>query len=175
LSYEEPPIFSEIASDPELAGLRLIAEPWDAAGAYQLGRDFPGIIWAQWNARFRDDVRRFVRGDRGMIGTLMQRLYGSSGLFPDDVANAYHAYQSVNYVTSHDGFTLWDLLSYGTKRNMANGHGNTDGPVDISWNSGFEGDDGAPPTVIALRKRQAKNPPVPALSRQRHADAARGR
>ena len=157
LSYEEPPIFSEIASDPELAGLRLIAEPWDAAGAYQLGRDFPGITWAQWNARFRDDVRRFVRGDPGMIGVMMQRLYGSSDLFPDDLANAYHAYQSVNYVTSHDGFTLWDLLSYDTKRNMANGHGNTDGPADISWNSGFNGDDGAPAEVIALRKRQAKN------------------
>ena len=157
LSYEEPPIFSEIASDPELAGLRLIAEPWDAAGAYQLGRDFPGITWAQWNARFRDDVRRFVRGDPGMIGVMMQRLYGSSDLFPDDLANAYHAYQSVNYVTSHDGFTLWDLLSYDTKRNMANGHGNTDGPADISWNSGFNGDGGAPAEVIALRKRQAKN------------------
>src|SRR5437762_2948501 len=102
-------------------------------------------------------VRRFVRGDPRMIGVMMQRLYGSSDLFPDDLANAYHAYQSVNYVTSHDGFTLWDLLSYDTKRNMANGHGNTDGPADISWNSGFNGDGGAPAEVIALRKRQAKN------------------
>jgi isoamylase len=157
LNFEDPPIFGEITSDPELAGVRLIAEPWDAAGGYQLGRTFPGITWAQWNGRFRDDVRRFVRGDAGMVGALMQRLYGSDDLFPDDLPNAYHAYQSVNYVTSHDGFTLWDLLSYTTKRNLANGHGDTDGPVEVSWNSGFEGDDGAPAEVIALRKRQAKS------------------
>lgn len=158
LSYDEPPIFGEIAADPELAGLRLIAEPWDAAGAYQLGRSFPGITWGQWNARFRDDVRLFVRGDAGMVGALMERLYGSSDLFPDDLSGAYHPYQSVNYVTSHDGFTLWDLLSYNTKRNMANGHGNTDGPTEIgNWNCGFEGDEGAPAEVVALRKRQAKN------------------
>ena len=157
LSYEDPPIFGEIASDPELAGVRLIAEPWDAAGAYQLGRAFPGITWAQWNSRFRDDVRWFVRGDGGMVSALMQRLYGSTDLFPDDGPTPYHAYQSVNYVTAHDGFTLWDLVSYNTKRNLANGHANTDGPDEISWNCGFEGDDGAPAEVMALRKRQAKN------------------
>lgn len=156
-NYEDPPIFGEIASDPELAGLRLIAEPWDATGAFQLGPAFPGMTWAQWNARFRDDVRRFVRGDAGMVGALMERVYGSSDLFPDGATDAYHPYQSVNYVTSHDGFTLWDLLAYTTRRNMANGHGNTDGPDDISENCGFEGDDGAPPEVVALRKRQAKN------------------
>jgi glycogen operon protein len=158
LGYEDPPIFGDIASDPDLAGLRLIAEPWDAAGAYQLGRAFPGTSWAQWNGRFRDDLRRFVRGDGGMVPAVMRCLYGSDDIFPDDLASAYHAYQSVNFVTSHDGFTLWDLVSYERKRNQANGHDNTDGTDDnFSSNWGWEGDDGAPPEVIALRKRQAKS------------------
>jgi glycogen operon protein len=158
LDYDDPPIFGDIASDPDLTGLRLIAEPWDAAGAYQLGRAFPGVAWAQWNGRFRDDVRRFVRGDAGMVPLLMRRLYGSDDLFPDDRANAYRAYQSVNYITSHDGFTLRDLVSYETKRNRANGHANRDGTGDnLSWNCGWEGDEGAPGEVVALRKRQAKN------------------
>jgi isoamylase len=158
LSYEDPPIFGDIASDPDLVGLRLIAEPWDAAGAYQLGRAFPGVTWAQWNGRFRDDVRRFVRGDAGMVSSLMRRLYGSDDVFPDDRASAYHPYQSVNYVTSHDGFTLWDLVSYDTKHNRANGHDNRDGTDDnLSWNCGWEGDESVPPEVVALRKRQAKN------------------
>ena len=158
LSYEDPPIFGEIAADADLVGLRLIGEPWDAAGAYQLGRAFPGLAWAQWNGRFRDDVRRFVRGDAGMVPALMRRLYGSDDLFPDDRASAYHAWQSVNYVTAHDGFTLWDLVSYNAKRNGANGHDNRDGTDDnLSWNCGWEGDEGAPPEVVALRKRQTKN------------------
>jgi isoamylase len=158
LGYEDPPIFGDIASDPALGAVRLIAEPWDAAGAYQLGHAFPGTSWAQWNGRFRDDLRRFVRGDAGMVPALMRRLYGSDDLFPDDRENAYHAYQSVNFVTSHDGFTLWDLVSYERKRNQANGHDNTDGTDhNLSSNCGWEGDDGAPPEVVALRKRQAKN------------------
>jgi len=109
LSFEDPPIFGDITSDPAFDRVRLIAEPWDAGGAYELGRAFPGTTWLQWNARFRDDVRRFVRGEPAMTGALMQRLYGSDDLFPDDVIDAYHAYQSVNFVTSHDGLTLWDL------------------------------------------------------------------
>jgi glycogen operon protein len=158
LNYEDPPIFGDITSDPDLAGLRLIAEPWDAAGAYQLGPAFPGVAWAQWNGRFRDDVRRFVRSDAGMVPSLMRRLYGSDDLFPDDRASAYHAYQSVNYVTSHDGFTLWDLVSYQAKRNWMNGHDNRDGTDDnLSWNCGWEGDESVPADVVALRKRQAKN------------------
>jgi len=158
LNYEDPPIFSEIAADPDLSGLRLIGEPWDAAGAYQLGRAFPGIAWTQWNGRFRDDVRRFVRGDAGMVPALMRRLYGSDDLFPDDRVSAYHAWQSVNYVASHDGFTLWDLVSYNAKRNRANGHDDRDGTDDnLSWNCGWEGDEGVPTEVLALRKRQAKN------------------
>lgn len=93
-----------------------------------------------------------------MVPALMRRLYGSDDLFPDDRASAYHAYQGVNFVTSHDGFTLWDLVSYDRKRNWANGRANTDGTDDnLSNNCGWEGDGDAPPEVIALRKRQAKN------------------
>jgi len=87
--------------------VRLIAEPWDTA-AYQLGRGFPGLTRLQWNGRFRDDIRRFVKSDPGMVPDLMRRIYGSDDLFPDSRADAYHAYQSVNYVASHDGFTLYD-------------------------------------------------------------------
>ncbi len=158
INWEDPAIFGDIASDPDLANLRLIAEPWDAAGAYQLGRSFPGLLWSQWNGKFRDDVRCFVRGDRGMVPALMQRLYGSDDLFPDDRMNACHPYQSVNYVTAHDGFTLYDLVSYTEKRNWANGHGNTDGPVEnYNWNCGWEGDGNVPAEVVRLRQRQARN------------------
>lgn len=158
LNLNDPPILVDIVSDPDLANVRLIAEPWDAAGAYQLGRNFPGIQWLQWNGRFRDDVRRFVRGDPGHVPALMQRLYGSDDLFPDDWMSAFHPYQSVNYVTAHDGFTLYDLVSYNQKRNWANGHNNADGPADeFNWNCGWEGDDALPSDVLALRKRQIKN------------------
>ncbi len=111
INFEDPAIFGDIASDPDFDGVRLIAEPWDAAGAYELGRAFPGKRWLQWNSRFRDDIRRFVRGEPGTTGALMQRLYGSDDLFPDDVIDAYHAFQSVNHVTSHDGLTLQDLAT----------------------------------------------------------------
>ena len=157
LNWGHAPIFSEIAADPELSRLRLIAEPWDT-GAYQLGRGFPGVTWLQWNGRFRDDVRRFVKSDAGMIPDLMRRIYGSDDLFPDTRYDAYHAYQSVNFVTSHDGFTLYDLVSYNWKRNSANGHENQDGmDANYSWNCGHEGDEGLPPGVLALRRRQVKN------------------
>ncbi|MBS1850599.1 MAG: glycogen-debranching protein [Acidobacteria bacterium] len=157
LNWGHAPIFTEIAGDPELSHLRLIAEPWDT-GAYQLGRGFPGMTWLQWNGRFRDDLRRFVRGDAGMVPDLMRRIYGSDDLFPDSRADAYHAYQSVNYVTSHDGFTLYDLVAYNEKRNWANGHDNTDGmEANFSWNCGHEGDEGASAEVLALRRRQVKN------------------
>jgi isoamylase len=157
LNWGRAPIFAEIAADPELSKLRLIAEPWDT-GADQLGSGFPGITWHQWNGRFRDDVRRFVKGDAGMVPELMRRLYGSDDLFPDDRANAYHAYQSVNFVTSHDGFTLYDLVSYNTKHNWANGNNNNDGmDANYSWNCGYEGDNDAPNDVFALRRKQVKN------------------
>ncbi len=157
LNWGEAPIFSEIAADPELGLLKLIAEPWDT-GAYQLGRGFPGLTWLQWNARFRDDVRRFVRADAGMIPDLMRRIYGSDDLFPDSRSDAYHAYQTVNYIDSHDGFTLNDLVSYNYKHNWANGQNNQDGMNEnYSWNCGHEGDEGAPAEVLALRRKQAKN------------------
>ncbi len=158
LNWSDPPIFGEIRADPDLGNVRLIAEPWDAAGAYQLGKTFPGTRWLQWNGKFRDDVRRFVRGDGGLVPSIMYRLYGSDDLFPDDRMHAFHAFQSVNYVTSHDGFTLYDLVSYTHRRNLANGHQNQDGPAEnFSCNCGHEGDELVAPQVIARRRQQAKN------------------
>jgi glycogen operon protein len=136
----------------------VIAEPWDAGGLYQLGSKFPGVRMRQWNGRFRDDVRRFLRGDAGMVGTLMCRLYGSDDLFPEGPLDVYHPFQSINYVTAHDGFTLRDLVTYQERRNWANGQANRDGPVEeFGWNCGWEGDDGTPAEVRALRRRQVKN------------------
>lgn len=158
INTDDIPLLSDMASDPDLAQLRLIAEPWDAAGVYQLGRAFPGIMACQWNGQYRDDLRRFVKGDPGMVPTLMRRLYGSDDLFPDDRMHAYHPHQSVNYIASHDGFTLYDLVAYNQKRNWPNGHENTDGSDENhSWNCGWEGDEGVPPEVLKLRKQQIKN------------------
>ena len=157
INLDDPPIISQISTEPEFAHVRLIAEAWDMT-AYQLGRRFPGVSWLQWNGKYRDDVRAFLRGDEHTLSAFIARLYGSDDLFPDTVADAYHASQSVNYVTSHDGFNLYDLTAYNEKHNLANGHGNRDGHDDNrSWNCGWEGDDGAPPEVLALRRRQAKN------------------
>jgi glycogen operon protein len=157
LNWGEAPIFSEIAADPELGRVRLIAEPWDTA-AYQLGRGFPGLTWLQWNGRFRDDIRRFVKGDTGMVPEVMRRIYGSDDLFPDSRVDAYHAFQSVNYITSHDGFTLYDLVSYDRKHNLKNGNNNQDGvDANYSWNCGQEGDEAVSPEVLALRRKQVKN------------------
>ena len=151
------PLLSEIASDPDLADRRLIAEPWDM-GAYQLGRAFPCVTWMQWNGRFRDDVRCFVIGDAGLVPALIQRLCGSNDIFPDALAATYRPFQSVNFVTCHDGFCLYDLVSYGSKHNHGNGFANTDGNTDNhSWNCGLEGDEHVPPDVMALRRRQVKN------------------
>jgi len=157
LNWGDAPIFSEIAADPDLGRLKLIAEPWDT-NAYQLGRGFPGLTWLQWNGRFRDDIRRFIKGDPGMVPDVMRRIYGSDDLFPDSRADAYHAYQSINYITCHDGFTLYDLVSYDRKHNWANGHDNQDGMDDnYSWNCGHEGDEAVPSAVLALRRKQVKN------------------
>lgn len=158
INLTDPLLLADITADLSLAGTRLIAEPWDAAGTYQLGRAFPGILWQQWNGAFRDEVRRFVRGEPGLVGSLMRRLYGSDDLFPDDRAHAYRPYQSLNYVTSHDGFTLYDLVAYNERRNWANGHANRDGPGEnYSWNCGWEGDEAVPEAVMELRRRQVKN------------------
>ncbi len=157
VNLKDAPIISAIRSDPDLARVRLIAEAWDIS-SYQLGRTFPGISWRQWNGKFRDDMRRFVRSDGGMINALMQRLYGSDDLFPDSLIEAYHAYQSINFITAHDGFTLYDLVSCNEKHNEANGQGNTDGSDrNYSWNGGWEGDINVPDAVMYLRKRQVRN------------------
>jgi len=157
INLEDPAIISAIRADPTLRDVRLIAEAWDL-GSYQLGRSFPGVYWMQWNGQFRDDVRGFVRGDEGKVRSLMRRIYGSDDLFPDTLPDSYRPYQGVNFVTAHDGFTLYDLVAYNEKHNEANGHANTDGASDNrSWNCGWEGDDGASPAVMDLRRRQAKN------------------
>ena len=157
INTDSPAIAAEISAIALELDLRLVAEAWDV-DAYQLGRSFPGLAWRQWNGQFRDDVRSFVKGDAGMVGALMQRLYGSDDLFPDGPGDVCRPFQSVNYVTAHDGFCLYDLVSYNQKHNEANGEENRDGPSDNrSWNCGWEGDDGAPAEVLALRRQQVKN------------------
>jgi isoamylase len=157
MNVHEASLVSELSLLARLFNVRLVAEAWDI-GSYQLGRGFPGIGWLQWNGRFRDDVRSFVRGEPGKVGALMQRLYGSDDLFPDSLRETCRPHQSVNFVTAHDGFCLYDLVAYDRKHNEANGHGNTDGTDDNrSWNCGAEGDADATPAVLALRRQQAKN------------------
>ena len=148
-----PPILWDIESDPVLANVKLIAEAWDAAGLYQVG-SFVGDSWKEWNGRFRDDVRGFLKGDNGTARAVAFRLTGSPDLYQREEREAE---QSVNFVTCHDGFTLNDLVSFNTKHNEANGEGNRDGADhNLSWNCGTEG-----PTSDAeierLRNRQIKN------------------
>jgi isoamylase len=148
-----PPVLWDIESDPLLAGTKLIAEAWDAAGLYQVGR-FVGDTWQEWNGRFRDDVRRFLKGDNRTVSSLATRLLGSPDIYGHEEREAE---QSVNFVTCHDGFTLNDLVSYNQKHNEDNGENNRDGSDDnMSWNCGVEGptDD---PAIDALRNRQIKN------------------
>ncbi|WP_228024501.1 glycogen debranching protein GlgX [cf. Phormidesmis sp. LEGE 11477] len=150
---EIPPILWLINTDPALAGIKIIAEAWDAAGLYQVGR-FAGERFAEWNGPYRDEVRRFVRSDRGLCGAIAHRIMGSPDLYPH--LNRGPNY-SINFVTCHDGFTLHDLVSYNHKHNEANGEDSRDGANDNwSWNCGVEGptDD---PSVQALRRQQAKN------------------
>ncbi|WP_436714448.1 isoamylase [Roseiconus lacunae] len=157
IEIDDPPIIGQIGAEDDLATVRLIAEPWDAAGTFQLGKSFPGVQWMQWNASFRQCVQRFVRGERGMIGELMTRIYGSCDLFPDDRPFAYRPFQSVNYVASHDGFTMADLVSFTTKNNWANGENNADGAIDFSGNCGWEGNLNTPGEVLKERKQRVKN------------------
>jgi glycogen operon protein len=150
---EHPPVVWQIELDEELADTKVIAEAWDAAGLYQIGR-FPGDRWAEWNGRYRDDVRRFVRGEPGIVGAVATRIAGSSDLYQ---SHGEMPVNSINFVTCHDGFTLSDLVSYNAKHNDANGEGNRDGINDnLSWNYGAEGatDD---PEIDAVRLRQIKN------------------
>jgi glycogen operon protein len=148
-----PPIVSLTELADQLGETKLIAEAWDAGGLYEVG-SFPGRRWSEWNGRFRDDVRRFVRGDPGLVGAVATRIAGSSDLYrwarrPPQ--------SSINFVTCHDGFTLNDLVSYNGKHNEANGEGNRDGVNDnLSWNGGVEGETDDP-AVEALRERQIRN------------------
>jgi glycogen operon protein len=148
-----PPLVEQIAEDPLLADTKIIAEAWDAAGAYQVG-SFANRRWAEWNGRYRDDARRFWRGDPGTIGSLATRLAGSSDLYASSGRRPYH---SINFITSHDGFPLNDLVSYSHKHNEENGEDNRDGDnQNYSENFGVEG-----PTrrkdVNQMRARQIRN------------------
>jgi len=157
MGVHEASLVAEISLLARLSNVRLVAEAWDIS-SYQLGRAFPGMAWLQWNGCFRDEVRSFVRGEPGKVGALMQRLYGSDDLFPDGLQDTRRPHQSVNFLTAHDGFCLYDLVAYDQKHNEANGHNNTDGcDNNLSWNCGWEGDEGAPQTVLALRRQQVKN------------------
>ncbi|MBL8891193.1 MAG: glycogen debranching protein GlgX [Planctomycetaceae bacterium] len=148
-----PPLVEQIAEDPLLSDAKMIAEAWDAAGAYQVG-SFGNSRWAEWNGRFRDDVRRVWRGDSGMLGALATRLSGSSDLYQ---SGGRPPYCSINFVTSHDGFTMNDLVSYNHKHNLANGEDNRDGDNNNhSFNYGIEGPTDRKP-IDGLRLRQIKN------------------
>jgi glycogen operon protein len=143
--------FDAVSQDPVLQRVKLIAEPWDL-GTYQVG-NFP-LDWSEWNGKFRDAARRFVKGDAGQVREIARRLTGSADLYHDDGRSAWN---SVNFVTCHDGFTLRDLVSYGGKHNEANLEGNRDGTDDnASWNCGVEGETDDP-EVRALRRRLARN------------------
>jgi glycogen operon protein len=152
-SLENPTLLWEIETDPILANTKIIAEAWDAAGLYQVG-NFVGYKWAEWNGKFRDDIRKFLKGDENSIKSFTKRLMGSPDIYQKQ-KRALH--KSINFVTCHDGFTLNDLVSYNTKYNMANGENNKDGASDnFSWNCGIEG----PTTNVAieeLRIQQIKN------------------
>jgi glycogen operon protein len=150
----DPPLLEQLAHDPVLAHTKLIAEAWDAAGLYQVGTFPAWRRWAEWNGKFRDDVRRFVKSDPGMTPALAARLAGSPDLYESSGRQPYH---SINFVTCHDGFTLEDLVSYNQKHNEENGEDNRDGmDQNFSWNCGVEGPTNDP-AILALRKRQKRN------------------
>lgn len=149
----DPPLLEQIAEDPILRDVKLIAEAWDAGGAYLVGR-FPGERWSEWNGVYRDDVRRFWRGDAGMAGALASRLCGSADIYEHNGKAPVH---SINFITCHDGFTLHDLVSYEAKRNLANGEENRDGcSANYSSNHGIEGET-EDAQILSIRSRQVKN------------------
>ncbi|MEO1145897.1 MAG: glycogen debranching protein GlgX [Cyanobacteria bacterium J06638_22] len=150
---EHPPVVWAIELDHVLANTKVIAEAWDAAGLYQIGY-FPGYRWAEWNGKYRDTIRRFVKGDPGIVGEVASRLTGSADLYQ---WRQHSPTNSVNFIVAHDGFTLYDLVAYNYKHNEANGEGNRDGIDDnLSWNCGAEGETDDT-WVNDLRKRQLKN------------------
>ncbi len=149
----KPPLLQAMAFDPILGDVKLIAEAWDAGGLYQVG-SFPSWNrWAEWNGRYRDDMRRYLKGDQGFAHAAALRMIGSRDMYADPGRKD----ASVNFITCHDGFTLWDLYSYNAKHNEKNGWNNTDGANDNnSWNCGAEGDTGDP-GINALRRRMCRN------------------
>lgn len=149
----DPPVLWGIELSEQLAKTKLIAEAWDAAGLYQVG-SFPGYRWGEWNGKYRDSMRRFIRGDKGLIAEVATRLCASSDLYQHQ---GLLPVNSINFITCHDGFTLHDLVSYNEKHNLANGEDNRDGCNNsLSYNCGVEGetDDS---NILALRRKQAKN------------------
>ncbi|MGO9117423.1 MAG: glycogen debranching protein GlgX [Desulfomonilaceae bacterium] len=151
---ENPPVIWDIDSDPQLAGTKLMAEAWDAAGLYQVGT-FVGDYWKEWNGKFRDDIRSFLRGDEGTVPRVASRLLGSPDIYTNGEQDEPE--RSINFVTCHDGFTLNDLVSYNEKHNEANGEDNLDGSdQNLSCNYGLEGPTGDP-EIEQLRNRQIKN------------------
>jgi glycogen operon protein len=147
------PLIERIAEHPVLRDVMIIAEAWDAAGAYQVG-EFGTVRWAEWNGKYRDDTRSFIKADFGSLGAIGERLTGSASMY---LSSAKSPESSINFITCHDGFTLYDLVSYNDKHNMANGEENRDGTNDNrSWNCGAEGETDDP-HVTELRFRQMKN------------------
>lgn len=151
---EKPPLIQELAFDPILGKTKLIAEAWDAAGLYQVG-NFPAFRrWSEWNGRYRDDIREFLKGGLWCGGNAIQRIIGSPDIYNTEIRGLN---ASTNFLTCHDGFTLYDLYSYNEKHNEANGWNNTDGANDNrSWNCGVEGDT-TDNKILSLRKRMIKN------------------
>ncbi|HEY0756512.1 MAG TPA: glycogen debranching protein GlgX [Ktedonobacteraceae bacterium] len=152
-SMQYPPVIWYITLSETLAETKVIAEPWDAAGLYQLG-SFPGLRWSEWDGQYRDTMRGFVKGDAGLVGLVASRIAGSADIYQ---STGRLPTNGINFITCHDGFTLNDLVSYNQKHNEANGEENRDGiDNNVSWNCGAEGpsDD---PLVSALRQRQIKN------------------
>jgi glycogen operon protein len=147
-----PPLLESLAYDPVLAKCKLIAEAWDAGGLYQVG-SFPCYgRWAEWNGKYRDTVRKFLKGDEGIVGDLSQRIQGSPDIYRSRGATA-----GINFITCHDGFTLYDMVAYNQKHNEANGENNLDGNNDnYSWNCGWEGETNDD-YVNTLRHKQIKN------------------
>lgn len=148
-----PPLVMQVELSEDFMDTKVIAEAWDAAGLYQIGH-FPGDRWGEWNGRFRDTMRRFVKGDAGIIGQVADAIAGSASLYE---AQGGKPTKSINFINCHDGFTLNDLVSYNSKHNEANGEGNNDGINDnLSWNCGVEGDT-SDPEIDKLRERQIRN------------------
>lgn len=151
---DRPPVVERMTKDASMRDVKLIAEPWDCGGLYQVGT-FPHFgAWAEWNGKYRDCVRRFIKGDSGVLSDFATRLCGSEDIYNKDNRKPYH---SINFVTAHDGFSMRDMVSYNNKQNGDNGEGNRDGENhNDSWNCGIEGetkDDG----VETLRRRQVRN------------------